>query len=79
MINTVFNHVLDWRWHNARYMCYTCYGIVCPAYMYAVLCSVVCCAACCTAIKTLTLVICPCTFKLGLKTPLFKQRIIKLS
>ena len=37
MINTLFNHVPHWCWHNARYMCYTCYRIVCPAHMCAVL------------------------------------------
>ena len=35
MINTIFNLVPRWCWHNARYMCYTCYSIVCPVCMCA--------------------------------------------
>ena len=57
--NLVYNYVVIpyWCWHNARYMYYTCYGVMClaPHVCCAVEHSVARCAMYCTAITTLIL------------------------
>ena len=45
MIDSVSNQIVQavphWGWHNTRYICYTCCGIVCVAHMGAMLWSAV--------------------------------------